>query len=88
MSIEKENINPANQNDDISRFQPHFLEYWNYVKGAIDENGWVYSKEVPYLLDAYFETNTKKEIEFQKMYEYVGDWRGYRWRPKSIVNLK
>lgn len=68
----------------IILFKPYFLEYWECVKGVVDINGWVYSKEVPYLLDAYFETNTGKQIEFEKMYEYKGEWRGYRWRPIEI----
>jgi hypothetical protein len=63
-------------------FESHFLQYWDYVKDVIDDDGWVYSKDVPYLLDAYFEHNTEKEIQFEKHYE--GEWRGYRWRPKSI----
>lgn len=64
------------------KFKSHFLQYWEYVENVIDDDGWVYSKEVPYLLDAYFESNTNKEIEFEKSYD--GEWRGYRWRPKTI----
>ena len=75
-----------NINDDKNHFKPHFLQYWDYVKDVIDDDGWVYSKEVPYLLDFYFESNTGKKIEFEKMYKYEGKWRGSRWRPKSIMN--
>lgn len=72
-----------------NRFHPYFkkdkFDYWDYVKDVIDDDGWIYSKEVPYLLDAYFESNTGEKIEFQKMYKYEGKWRGYRWRPKSLL---
>ena len=62
------------------KFEKHFLQYWDYVKNVVDNDGWVYSKEVPHLLDYYFEVNTGKDIEFQKYY----DGTGSRWRPKSI----
>lgn len=75
-----------NQTKQKIDFEPHFLQYWDHVKNVVDEEGWVYSKEVPYLLDAYFEHNTGQTIEFQKMYEYTGSWRGSRWRPKSITD--
>ena len=68
----------------MSNYEPHFGVYWKYVKDVIDKDGWVYSKEVNHLLDYYFEVNTGKEIEFEKMYKHEGDWRGARWRPKSI----
>ena len=75
--------NPAvNIANDTSRFKPHFLQYWDMVKDVVDKDGWVYAKEVPFLLDAYFESNTEREIDFENHYE--GEWRGYRWRPKSI----
>lgn len=70
----------------LRKFEPHFLQYWSYVKDLIGNDGWIYSKEVPYLLDYYFEQNTGKEIQFEKSYEYEGAWRGYRWRPKSIIS--
>lgn len=57
-------------------------QYWPHVKEKVDEEGWTYSKDVPHLLDYYFEVNTQREIEFQKHYE--GPWRGYRWRPKTL----
>jgi|AntRauTorcE11897_2_1112592.scaffolds.fasta_scaffold00596_17 hypothetical protein len=63
-------------------FEPHFLQYWDKVKDIVDEDGWVYSTESPHILDAYFEYNTGKKIEFQKSYD--GEWKGSRWRPKSI----
>lgn len=63
-------------------FAPHFRQYWDYVKDVIDDIGWIYSNDMPHLLDYYFEVNTGQEIEFQKSYD--GEWRGPRWRPKSI----
>jgi hypothetical protein len=36
------------------KFEEHYLQYWDIVKDVVDENGWVYSKETPHLLDAYF----------------------------------
>ena len=36
-----------------NNFEKHFyhpnFNYWEYVKDVIDENGWIYSKEVPHL---------------------------------------
>lgn len=61
--------------------------YWKFVKDSVDKNGWTYSKDVSHILDAYYEHNTEKEIEFQKHYEYTGPWRGYRWRPKDLAHL-
>lgn len=67
-------------------------EYWDSVKDSLDEDGWVYTKEVSNMLDAYFENNTGQEIEFQKSFGRSGDnpnWttRGSRWRPKSISDF-
>ena len=59
--------------------------YWDHVKGSVDEDGWTYAKEVPYLLDYYFEKNTGKDTEYQKRYE--GEWRGIRWRPKELTEI-
>lgn len=64
-------------------------EYWKTVKELVDEEGWVYTKEVPNMLDAYFEQNTGQDIEFQKSFGRSGDnpnWttKGSRWRPKAI----
>jgi hypothetical protein len=67
------------------KFEEHYLQYWDIVKDVVDENGWVYSKETPHLLDAYFESNTGKEIEFEKSYQ--DPWKGTRWRPKSLSNV-
>ena len=72
-----------------SRFQLAYAEYWNTVKDIIDEEGWVYTKEAPHMLDAYFEANTGKPIEFQKSFGPSGDnphWltKGSRWRPKEL----
>lgn len=69
----------------MKEIEEAYLEYWKYVKDKVDTNGWTYSKEVPHLLDYYFEHNTKKEIEFEK--SYIGKWRGTRWRPKSLNHL-
>ena len=72
-----------------SRFQSAYAQYWDMVKDIIDEEGWVYTKEVPHMLDAYFEGNTGKSIEFQKSFGKSGDnpyWltRGSRWRPLEL----
>lgn len=72
-----------------SRFQSAYGQYWDMVKDFIDDEGWVYTKEVPYMLDAYFEGNTGKPIEFQKSFGASGDnpyWltKGSRWRPKEL----
>lgn len=69
-----------------AHFEPHFLQYWNDVKDVVDENGWVYNKDVHHLLDAYFEYNTGKNIEFQKSWQFEGKSdSNYRWRPSSIT---
>ena len=72
-----------------SRFQSAYAQYWDMVKDIIDEEGWVYTKEAPHMLDAYFESNTGKPIEFQKSFGKSGDnphWltRGSRWRPLEL----
>ena len=72
-----------------SRFQSAYAQYWDMVKDIIDEEGWVYTKEAPHMLDAYFESNTGKTIEFQKSFGKSGDnphWltRGSRWRPLEL----
>ena len=72
-----------------SRFQLAYAQYWDMVKDIIDEEGWVYTKEAPHMLDAYFEGNTGKPIEFQKSFGKSGDnphWltRGSRWRPSEL----
>jgi len=82
-----ENTNDSlDKSGDVSRFEPHFLQYWEHVKDVVDENGWVYSKDVIYLLDSYFEHNTDQEILFEKHYDDK-PWNGYRWKPKSILNV-
>lgn len=63
--------------------------YWDNVKDSVDEDGWVYTKDVINMLDAYFEHNTGKQIEFQKSFGKSGDnpyWktRGSRWRPEEL----
>jgi hypothetical protein len=72
-----------------SRFQSAYAQYWDMVKDIIDEEGWVYTKEAPHMLDTYFEHNTGKPIEFQKSFGKSGDnthWltRGSRWRPTEL----
>lgn len=72
-----------------SRFQSAYAQYWDMVKDIIDEEGWVYTKEAPHMLDAYFEANTGKPIEFQKSFGRSGDnphWltKGSRWRPSEL----
>ena len=76
-----------------NNFYEHYAQYWDMVKDIIDEDGWVYTKDAPHMLDAYFESNTGKPIDFQKSFSFLsGDnpnWlsRGARWRPKSISLL-
>ena len=79
----------ANTNVSSSRFQSAYAQYWDMVKDVVDSDGWVYSKELPNILDAYFEGNTGKPIEFQKSFGPSGDnphWltKGSRWRPKEL----
>jgi hypothetical protein len=92
---EEQNLNIAeNQQLNIagvsgSRFQSAYAQYWDKVKDIIDEEGWVYTKEAPHMLDAYFEANTGKPIEFQKSFGKSGDnpyWltKGSRWRPSEL----
>ena len=70
----------------MNNFEKHFyhpdFQYWDYVKDVIDEDGWIYTNDVPHLLDFYFEANTDIKIDFEKFYE--GTYRGNRWRPSSI----
>lgn len=71
------------------KYKEHYKEFWDEVKQSIDEEGWVYTKEVKYLLDAIYENNTGIEIEFQKSFGKSGNnpnWetRGSRWRPVTI----
>lgn len=66
-----------------------YKQYWEHVENHVDDEGWVYTKEVPHMLDAYFEHNTGDQIEFQKSFGPSGDnphWttKGSRWRPKAI----
>lgn len=79
----------ANTNVSGSRFRSAYGQYWDMVKNFVDEEGWVYTKEVPNMLDAYFEANTGNPIEFQKSFGASGDnphWltKGSRWRPKEL----
>jgi hypothetical protein len=67
--------------------QAHFPVFWDVVKDVIDEDGWVYVKRVPHLLDMYFEAHTGIDTEYQASYEneWEGDyWKGARWRPITI----
>ena len=79
----------AKPNVSRSRFESVYGQYWEMVKDVVDENGWVYTKEVSNMLDAYFESNTGKPIEFQKSFGASGNnpyWltKGSRWRPKEL----
>ena len=63
------------------------------MKDIVDEEGGVYTKEVPNMLDAYFESNTGKRIDFQKSFSSIGDnphWltKGSRWRPVELRENK
>jgi hypothetical protein len=62
--------------------QEAYGDYWQYVKDVVDKDGWVRTKDVPHLLDAYYESNTGNPIEFQKSHDGVLD---PRWRPKSLT---
>lgn len=75
--------------ENIELFKSAYEQYWDKVKDIVDEEGWVYTKEASHMLDAYFEHNTNKQIEFQKSFGASGDnphWfaRGSRWRPKEL----
>lgn len=75
----------------IDTFKSSYGEYWNDVKNSVDEQGWTYAKEVPNMLDSYFESNTGKNIEFQKSFGPSGEnpfWKtkGSRWRPKDLTD--
>ena len=94
MNNEQNSDNPQSQQLNIagvsgSRFQSAYAQYWDMVKDIIDEEGWVYTKDAPNMLDAYFESNTGKPIEFQKSFGKSGDnphWltKGRRWRPSEL----
>lgn len=69
-----------------------YAQYWDTIKHIVDEDGWVYTKEAPHLLDSYFEVNTGKPIEFQKSFGKSGDnphWltKGARWRPLELSTV-
>lgn len=73
----------------MEKIQTAYAQYWDQVKSFVDEDGWVYTKEVPHMLDFYFEANTGKKIEFQKSDGPSGDnphWltKGSRWRPIEL----
>lgn len=85
-SYSEEYFNKTSKQEAI---QKAYGEYWTLFEQYIDEDGWIYTKECPYLLDAIFEQNTGKEIEFQKSFGKSGDnpyWltRGSRWRPSEL----
>lgn len=66
-----------------------YEQYWEHVENHVDDEGWVYTRDVPHMLDAYFEHNTGKSIEFQKTFGLSGDnphftTKGSRWRPTVI----
>ena len=66
-----------------------YEQYWEHVENHVDDEGWVYTIDVPHMLDAYFEHNTGKSIEFQKTFGPSGDnphftTKGSRWRPTVI----
>jgi len=73
-----------------NKFKDAYAQYWDMVKYSVDSEGWVYTKEVPNLLDAYFSNNTGKQIEFQKSFGKSGEnphWltKGSRWRPIELT---
>jgi hypothetical protein len=73
----------------MEKYKNAYAQYWEIVKDVIDEDGWVYEKDVPHILDYYFEANTGKPIEFQKSFGKSGDnphWltKGSRWRPLEL----
>jgi hypothetical protein len=69
----------------MNQIELAYSQYWDLVKDHVDELGWVYTKDVPHMLDAYFEANTGKKIEFQKSHNNP-HWleRGSRWRPIEL----
>lgn len=93
--MEKENINTAPNKTDVGQrdFSEHYGDFWEKVENLVDDEGWVYVKEAPFILDVAFESTTEKEIDYQKSFSFLsGDninWltRSARWRPKSISLL-
>jgi hypothetical protein len=74
---------------DKTVIQAAYMQYWDIVKDKVDEEGWVYTKNLPHLTDFYFEESTGKPIEFQKSFGPSGSnphWmtKGSRWRPKEL----
>ena len=49
-----------------SNFSEHYGEFWEKVEDLVDEDGWVYGKEAPPLLDSAFENITDKEKKKKK----------------------
>lgn len=92
IAAEIDRINAIENQDKQIDLKEHYGEFWDKVDGLVDEEGWVYTKETRYLLDAIFENTTGKDIEFQKSFGRSGDnphWntKGSRWRPKSISDI-
>jgi hypothetical protein len=69
----EQNTQTQQININDNRFQLAYGQYWDMVKDFIDEDGWVYIKEVPNMLDFYFENNTGKPIEFQRSFGKSGN---------------
>lgn len=69
---------------DKSKIQEAYGRYWKYVEKFIDEEGWVECRNVPHMLDCYFEQNENKEIEFQKAGTSPSGYS--RWRPAELTN--
>ena len=67
----------------LANIKEAYLHYWDKVKDSVDADGWVYVRELPHMLDFYFEQNTGCDIEYEKSYK-DGHIRGPRWRPTSI----
>lgn len=77
----------------IEQIKSAYLQFWDDVKDKVDEEGWVYTREVSHLLDSYFQGHTGKLVEFQKSFSRSGDnpnWltRGSRWRPKELSDIQ
>lgn len=67
-----------------SKIQEAYGRYWEYVEAFVDEEGWVECRNVPFMLDCYFEINENKETEFQK--GGASPSGHSRWRPAELSN--
>lgn len=56
----------------ISKIKQAYGDFYTKVENLADSEGWVYTREAPFMLDVHFE-NAGGEIEFQKSFGISGD---------------